>query len=137
MNYFQNYWEHTLKDKNINSITSYIKEQNNNKSFSYDGQKIICDSDIKYPLDNLSNDKELLNKYLISLKQIDIDNIISSWKPEINYLKQFPTIYIRLIAMPNYLLNQYKIVNSPKDFFMIIIVLLNNTMRLIIRKLNL
>ena len=58
MTYFLSYWKHVLKDKNINLITDFIIKKEN----EYKNKLIICNSDIKYPLDNLLQDKSSIDK---------------------------------------------------------------------------
>ena len=86
-------------------------------------------------MDNLLQDKSSIDKKLNSIELKDVDSKVYNWKPEISYVNQFPSFYIRLLFNYKFFINQYKIFNSNFQFLIVLLVLFKNITFLFFKKL--
>lgn len=94
----------------------------------------ICTTDLEIPDSFKERDESYLLNNISKLNQSNIDNIIFNWYPQKLYLKEFVSIYLRLLLLPDFAKLQLKLLIKNKQLFLVSFFVLRYLLILLTKK---
>lgn len=122
------------KEKNYRKIIEIDNLIKNQKQNIFTNKNNICTTDIKI-IDSFEiKDQRFILEKIANISQFNIDQICKIWYPEKLYLKDFVSIYIRLLLMPPFAKNQFKLLLKKNKFLIVTWLVLKSLIILLIEK---